>query len=67
MHATPFAEPVALVAEDDEHIGQLLKFLLERENYRVHLVPDGRAAMAFIAAQPAPAAAGSSRPMLWNT
>ena len=49
--------PCALVIEDDEHIGQLLQFMLERENYRVHLARDGRAAKAFIETQPAPAIA----------
>ena len=49
--------PCALVIEDDDHIGQLLQFMLERENYRVHLARDGRAGMAFIESQPAPAIA----------
>lgn len=33
-----------LVVEDDEHIGQVLKFLLERQGYRVGLFNDGLAA-----------------------
>ena len=47
--------PCALVIEDDDHIGQLLQFMLERENYRGHLARDGRAGKAFIEAEPAPA------------
>ena len=34
------------MVEDDEDIGRLLKFILEREGYRVTLYPDGRAATA---------------------
>ena len=49
--------PCALVIEDDEHIGQLLQFMLERENYRVHLARDGRAGKEYIESQPAPAIA----------
>lgn len=49
--------PCALVIEDDDHIGQLLQFMLERENYRVHLARDGRAGKAFIESQPPPAIA----------
>ena len=47
--------PCALVIEDDDHIGQLLQFMLERENYRVHLARDGRAGKAFIETEAAPA------------
>ena len=46
-----------LVIEDDEHIGQLLQFMLERESYTVHLVRDGRAAKAFIESEQPPAIA----------
>lgn len=38
----------ALVVEDDEHISHLLKFMLQRENYVVHLARDGREAKQFI-------------------
>lgn len=38
----------ALVVEDDEHISHLLKFMLEREKYTVHLARDGRQAKQFI-------------------
>ena len=49
--------PCALVIEDDDHIGQLLQFMLERENYRVHLARDGRAGKTFIENEPPPAIA----------
>ena len=38
----------ALVVEDDEQIGYLLQFILEREGYAVHLAADGRLAREFI-------------------
>ena len=37
-----------LVVEDDEHISHLLKFMLQREKYIVHLARDGREAKQFI-------------------
>lgn len=37
-----------LVVEDAELIANLLKFLLERERYTVHLAADGRAGLDFI-------------------
>ena len=57
MSQTQTLLPCALVVEDDEHIGQLLQFMLERENYRVHLACDGRAGKAFIETQAAPSIA----------
>lgn len=57
MPQTQTPLPCALVIEDDDHIGQLLQFMLERENYRVHLARDGRAGKAFIESQPPPAIA----------
>lgn len=46
---TPQNSPTSvLVAEDDEHISQLLKFMLQREKYTVHLVRDGREAKQYI-------------------
>ena len=47
-------KPVALVVEDDEHIAHLLRFMLEREKYTVHLALDGREGQAFIQSQPVP-------------
>lgn len=44
----------ALVVEDDEHIGMLLRFMLQRAGYTVQLVRDGRAAQEHITGQPAP-------------
>ena len=40
--------PSILVVEDDEHIAQLLQFILERQGYRVDMAADGRAAREFI-------------------
>lgn len=37
-----------LIAEDDEHIAQLLRFMLERQGYHVVHVADGRAATAHV-------------------
>lgn len=39
-----------MVVEDDEHLAELLKFLLLRQGYEVHLCSDGRAALAFFQA-----------------
>ena len=55
MTDKPPERAVAFVVEDDEHIAQLLKFMLERAQYRVELARDGRAAHAYILSQPAPA------------
>src|SRR4051812_7956940 len=38
----------ALVAEDDEQIAYILRFILEREGFQVHLAPDGRTAKQLI-------------------
>ena len=45
----------ALVVEDDDHIAHLLKFMLEREGYQVHVANEGRAGKEFIETQPPPA------------
>ncbi|HEX2603220.1 MAG TPA: response regulator [Oxalicibacterium sp.] len=37
-----------LIIEDDEHISHLLKFMLERQGYRVETATDGRAAQQAI-------------------
>ena len=52
--STPGARE-AVVVEDDEDIGRLLKFILEREGYRVTLYADGRKASERFQAQEVPA------------
>jgi DNA-binding response OmpR family regulator len=47
--------PTALVVEDDEQIGQLVKFIVEREGFEVVLAKDGRAVRELIATAAAPA------------
>ena len=47
----------ALVVEDDDQIAQVLRFILEREGYNVHLAPDGRTAQQLIGSMPPPAIA----------
>lgn len=47
--------PVALVVEDDGQIGQLVKFIVEREGFDVILARDGRAVQELIATAAAPA------------
>jgi DNA-binding response OmpR family regulator len=49
------ARSIALVVEDDDQIGQLVKFIVEREGYEVKLARDGRAVQQLMAAAPAPA------------
>lgn len=43
-----------LVVEDNEEISYLVKFLLERDGFRVQLAPDGRAAEQMIATMSPP-------------
>lgn len=38
------ASPLILIIEDDDHIAQILKFMLERQGYRTLMAPDGQAA-----------------------
>lgn len=45
---------VAMVVEDDEDVGRLIKFILEREGFKVTLIPDGRAASEHIRASAPP-------------
>jgi DNA-binding response OmpR family regulator len=45
----------ALVVEHDEHLAQILRFILEREGFDVRLVSDGRSAEETIAVSPPPA------------
>lgn len=40
--------PSILVVEDDEHIADLLRFLLERQGYQVDVHTDGRSALTVI-------------------
>ena len=47
----------AFVAEDDEQMAQVLRFLLEREGFAVRVAPDGRSAQQLIDGSPAPAIA----------
>jgi DNA-binding response OmpR family regulator len=47
--------PTALVVEDDSQIGQLIKFIVEREGFDVILAQDGRAAREVMASAAAPA------------
>lgn len=39
-----------LIVEDDENIAELLKFLMERQGYEVHLRTDGHTARTFVEA-----------------
>ena len=41
--------PLVLVVEDDDHIAQVLRFMLERQGYHVMHLADGRAASEHIA------------------
>ena len=45
----------ALVAEDGDQMAEVLRFILEREGYAVHVAPDGRTAQKLIDTSPAPA------------
>jgi DNA-binding response OmpR family regulator len=47
-------KPAVLVAEDDEQISYLLRFLLEREGYRVLLARDGNEVIHLIDEIPPP-------------
>jgi DNA-binding response OmpR family regulator len=44
--------PLVLVVEDDDHIAQVLRFMLERQGYHVIHLADGRAASEHVAASP---------------
>jgi len=52
--AAPQTRPIALVVEDDDQIGQLVKFIVEREGFEVVLASDGRAVRELIASMAAP-------------
>ena len=49
------AQGTALVAEDDEQLAFILRFILEREGFEVHAAPDGRTARDLISTLPPPA------------
>jgi DNA-binding response OmpR family regulator len=51
----PDPAPTVLVVEDDEHISQVLRFMLERQGYRVVHMADGRAAAQHVAEAAPPA------------
>ncbi|MBX9905760.1 MAG: response regulator transcription factor [Burkholderiales bacterium] len=57
MNQNPSTSGVALVVEDDDQIAYLLRFILEREGYRVELAADGRAAQVLIGSMQPPALA----------
>lgn len=48
MHNEQAPAPLVLVVEDDDHIAQVLRFMLERQGYRVTHLADGRAASDYI-------------------
>lgn len=50
MQNAPSAAPTVLVVEDDQHIAEVLRFMLERQGYQVVHLADGRAASAHIGA-----------------
>lgn len=51
----PESSASALVAEDDDQMAEVLRFILEREGYSVQVAPDGRTAQHLIDTAPAPA------------
>jgi DNA-binding response OmpR family regulator len=53
----PRPRAAALVVEDDDQIAHVLRFILEREGYEVHVAPDGRTAQQLIGSLPPPAIA----------
>lgn len=54
MTADAHAPPLVLVVEDDEHISYMVRFMLERSQYRVEIASDGRAARQYIETRPPP-------------
>ena len=49
------AQGTAFVAEDDEQLAYILRFILEREGFEVQAAPDGRTAKELIATLQPPA------------
>ncbi|NMM05817.1 response regulator transcription factor [Polaromonas sp.] len=54
MTQPPLDRASVLVVEDDDNISHMLKFMLEREQYRVSLALNGRIAKTFIESNPPP-------------
>src|SRR5262245_22110073 len=50
----PESSASALIAEDDDQMAEVLRFILEREGYAVRVAPDGRTAQQAIDTGPAP-------------
>jgi DNA-binding response OmpR family regulator len=50
----PSAKREAVVVEDEPDIGRLLRFILEREGFKVTLCEDGRIASTRVQAEPIP-------------
>ena len=48
METNDADRPLALIVEDDDQIGYLLRFILEREGFAVRLARDGRNAQRLI-------------------
>ena len=44
----PGGRPAALVVEDDSQIAHIVRFILEREGFEVHVAADGRSAERLI-------------------
>ena len=55
MQNTPASPLSVFVAEDDDNILQVLKFMLQRQGYQVAHASDGRAARAYIESSEPPA------------
>jgi DNA-binding response OmpR family regulator len=48
MNASPDTPRTALIVEDEDQIAYLLRFILEREGYKVELASDGQVAQHLI-------------------
>ena len=49
MHNDQAPAPLVLVVDDDDHIAQVVRFMLVHQGYRVTHLADGRAASGYIA------------------
>ncbi len=54
IHTESMPAPTILIIEDDEHIGQILTFILQRQGYQTSLAADGLAARHAIESAAAP-------------